>query len=174
MLHGLDLGSDYDAHDMRVAIVVARWNALITDRLAQGAVEALRMAHAPNPYITHAPGAFELPIVAQALACSGRFDAVLALGAVIRGDTAHFEFVAGQCARGLMDAGLKSGIPVMFGVLTVDTLEQALVRTGAQPGDGPDAVWDVHATLRGNKGAECAFSALETISALRAADQGKV
>ena len=69
MLHGLDLGSDYDAHDMRVAIVVARWNALITDRLAQGAVEALRMAHAPNPYITHAPGAFELPIVAQALAC---------------------------------------------------------------------------------------------------------
>ena len=168
MLHGLQTQTTYDAQDVRVAIVVARWNALITDRLAAGAQEALRLAGAPEPTVVAAPGAFELPIIAQGLAQTGAYDAVLALGAVIRGDTAHFDFVAGECARGLMDVGLKTGVPTMFGVLTVDTLEQALVRTGAAAGAGPDAAWDVASTLSGNKGAECAYSALETVTALRA------
>jgi 6,7-dimethyl-8-ribityllumazine synthase len=136
------------AHGLRVAIAAARFNDLIVASLIQGAQgEWLeRGGAAADLTIVRVPGAFELPLVAKKLAASGRFHAVVALGCVIRGDTPHFEYVAGEAARGLARAGFDTGVPVAFGVLTVETLEQALERAGSGAG---------------NKGAEAMASALE-------------
>ena len=141
------------ARDRRVAIVAARFNDAIVSKLITGAREAwvARGGAEHNLTIVRVPGAFELPLAAQSFAASGRYHAVVALGCVIRGDTPHFEYVAGECARGLQDAALRTGIPVAFGVLTVENEQQALDR--AAPGPG-------------NKGAEALESMLEMIELL--------
>lgn len=143
---------------MRFALIVARWNHKLTSKLADGAVAALIESGATPDQIDRfdVPGAFELPVLCLKAAGKGKYDAVIALGAVIRGDTPHFEFVAGQAAAGMMRASLDTGVPVMFGVITVDTLEQALARTGEKAD---------------NKGYEAAKSAIETVHAIRAFDE---
>jgi 6,7-dimethyl-8-ribityllumazine synthase len=132
----------------RVALVCGRFNDLVTERLLTGALDVLdRYGTAPaDVLVTWVPGAFEIPLVAHRLATSGRFDAVVTLGAVIRGATGHYDVVAGQCAAGVQRAALDSGVPVVFGVLTTDTIEQAIERAG---------------TKAGNKGADAAITALE-------------
>jgi 6,7-dimethyl-8-ribityllumazine synthase len=139
---------------MRVAIVVARFNEHITGELLEGARRALHERNVADVDVTVAwvPGAFELPLVAKHLASSGWCDSVVCLGAVIRGDTPHFEYVAGEAARGLQEVGLATGIPIVFGVLTTDTLQQALDRIGG---------------AEGHKGEEAANTALEMIELLR-------
>lgn len=138
----------------RYALLASRFNGFIVDHLVQGALDVLRRHGVADDAIevVRAPGAFELPLVAQRLASGRRYQAVIALGAVIRGSTPHFEYIAGSCIRGLADVALKSQIPVVCGVLTVDSLEQAIERAG---------------TKAGNKGAEAALSALEMVSLLR-------
>ena len=140
---------------MKVAIAATRWNEFIVERLVEGAAGALKRAGVAADDITlaYAPGAFELPLVAKTLAETGRYDAVIALGAVIRGATDHYEYVAGEATKGVGATSLATGVPVMFGVLTVDTIEQAIERAG---------------TKAGNKGAEAALAALETASLLAA------
>lgn len=139
---------------LRFGIAVSRFNDFITQKLLEGAQDALIRHGVSLAQIDVAwvPGAFELPLVAQRLARSGRYDAVVCLGAVIRGATAHFEHVAGQAAAGMARVALETGVPVAFGVLTTDTIEQAIERAG---------------TKAGNKGAEAALSALETASLLQ-------
>src|SRR3954467_8690508 len=126
-----------DGSGLRVAIAVARFNDFITERLLHGARDGLARHGVDEASITVAwvPGAFELPLVCKRLAASGEFDAVIALGAVIRGATAHFDHVAGQCASGLAAAQLETGVPVVFGVLTTDTIEQAVERAGTKAGN---------------------------------------
>jgi 6,7-dimethyl-8-ribityllumazine synthase len=143
-----------DGSGMRVAIVVSRFNEHITGGLLEGARRALREHDVADEDVTVAwvPGAFELPLVAKHLAGSGCCDSVVCLGAVIRGDTPHFDYVAGEAARGLQDAALATGIPIVFGVLTTDTLQQALDRIGGS---------------EGHKGEEAASTALEMIELLR-------
>jgi len=140
-----------DAAERRIAIVAARFNDFIVASLLKGAFGAWREHGGDDARLLTArvPGAFELPVTARRLAATGRFDAIVALGCVIRGETAHFDYVAGECARGLQLAALETGVPIAFGVLTVDTVEQALERAGA--GDG-------------NKGAEAMETALEMAS----------
>lgn len=140
----------------RVALLATRWNVEVLDALLAGARRALKVWDVRDAHVAEfrAPGAYELPLAAQALLNGGKFDAVVALGAVIRGDTPHFEYVAGECARGLMDVQLKTGKPVAFGVLTVNTPEQATARCG--PGDD-------------NKGYEAVCAALDMIRLIRAA-----
>lgn len=147
--------ADLDAAGLRVAVVAARFNETIVDRLVEGAVGALRDhgVDEQDLLIARVPGAFELPLVVARLADSGDYDAIVALGAVIRGDTPHFDFVAGEAARGCGEAALRSGVPVAFGVLTTDTREQAEARAGGE---------------HGNKGAEAALAAVETANLLRA------
>ena len=139
---------EVSAQGRRIAVVAARFNDFIVASLLKGARAAwlARGGAAHDLTVVRVPGAFELPVVARKLAASGRFDAVVALGCVIRGDTPHFDYVAGEAARGLQLAGLETGVPVAFGVLTVDSLEQALERA---------------ATTAGNKGGEAMESALE-------------
>ncbi|MDQ1397147.1 MAG: 6,7-dimethyl-8-ribityllumazine synthase [Acidimicrobiaceae bacterium] len=139
---------------LRVAIVCGRFNDLITERLLSGARDGLIRHGVDEGSITEAwaPGAFELPLVAQRLAASGEFDAVICLGAVIRGATGHYDQVANQCAAGIQRASLETGVPVIFGVLTTDTIEQAIERAG---------------TKAGNKGFESALSAIEMADLLR-------
>jgi 6,7-dimethyl-8-ribityllumazine synthase len=138
----------------RVALVCSRFNDLITERLVTGALDGLRRHGVDEASIAVAwvPGAFELPLAAHRLAASGEFDAVVALGAVVRGATGHYEHVAGQCAAGLQRAQLDTGVPMAFGVLTCDTVEQALDRAGGKAG---------------NKGFEAAATALEMADLLR-------
>jgi 6,7-dimethyl-8-ribityllumazine synthase len=138
----------------RVALVNGRFNDHITTRLLDGARHALAEAGVAREDIfeTWVPGAFEVPLAAKAWAESGRVDAVVCLGAVIRGETGHYEFVAGECARGIQDAQLATGVPVAFGVLTTETLEQALARSSPED----------------NKGAESAHTALEMVAVLAA------
>ena len=139
---------------LRVALVCSRFNELVTERLLAGADDGLRRHGDRRPVdaVAWVPGAFELPLVAARLASSAEYDAVVVLGAVIRGATAHFDFVAGQCAAGVMRAQLDSGIPVVFGVLTTDTVEQALDRAGGKSG---------------NKGFDAAAAAIEMADLLR-------
>jgi 6,7-dimethyl-8-ribityllumazine synthase len=138
----------------RVALAVSRFNEIISKQLLSGAIDTLRRhgVAAADMVVAWVPGAFELPLVAQRLAQSGQYDAVVCLGAVIRGATPHFDLVAGQAASGTLQAGLHSGIPVMFGVLTCNTLEQALERSGSKAG---------------NKGCDVALGALEMVQLLR-------
>lgn len=121
---------------LRVCVVVARWNSFVTEPLLEGAVASLRACGVDDDAVTVArvPGAFEVPTAASWAATSGRFDAVICLGAVIRGETAHFEYVAGGAAEGILRVALSTGVPVVFGVLTVDTVEQALARAGGKDG----------------------------------------
>ncbi len=138
----------------RYAIVAPRFNAFVTEHLVNGALDALARLGANTDAVTivRCPGAFELPLVCARLAQSGRYDAVIALGCVIRGNTAHFDYVAGEAAKGVAHASLQTGVPVIFGVLTTDTLEQAIDRAGAK---------------MGNKGAEAATTAIEMVNLLR-------
>jgi 6,7-dimethyl-8-ribityllumazine synthase len=140
---------------MRIGIALARFNQAVTDRLLAGALEALVQQGVADDAIDVAtvPGAFELPLCAQRMASTGRYDALICLGAVVRGETPHFDFVAGEAARGIAEVSRRFDLPMAFGLLTTDTIEQALARTG---GD------------RGNKGAEAALTALEMVQVLRA------
>lgn len=144
---------DFQHTKGRYAIVVARFNSFVVDSLQAGAIDALRRHGVPEEQITviKAPGAYELPLLAKRVVATGNYDAVVALGAVIRGGTPHFEYVAGECVKGLSQVSLDSGVPVAFGVLTVDSIEQAIERAG---------------TKAGNKGAEAALGALEMLSVL--------
>lgn len=141
--------------DARVAIAIARFNNFINDSLLEGAIDALKrigQVKDENITVVWVPGAYELPMTARALANNG-YDAVVALGTVIRGGTAHFEYVAGECSSGLAHVAMNSDIPVTFGVLTTESIEQAIERAG---------------TKAGNKGAEAALTALEMINVLKA------
>ncbi len=145
----------------RFAIVVSRFNELITEQLLDGALGALRRHGADveeNVVVARCPGAYEAPLVARRLAASGRFDAVICLGAVIRGATAHYDLVAGGAASGVAQAMMETDVPVLFGVITTDTIEQAIERAG---------------TKAGNKGADAAVAALEMVSLLRQIDDLK-
>ncbi len=144
---------ELDATGMRFAIVAARFNRDVTEPLCEGAHETLRALGAAEVRIVWVPGAFELPLVAKRFGESGKVDAVVCIGAVIRGETAHFEYVAGECAAGLTRASLDTGIPVVFGVLTVDDRRQAFERVGG---------------AEGHKGEEAARTAVEMVSVLRA------
>ncbi|NND56638.1 MAG: 6,7-dimethyl-8-ribityllumazine synthase [Xanthomonadales bacterium] len=143
--------------DVRLAVVAGRFNQFIVDQLLSGARDAMtcKGIDASRQVLVWVPGAFEIPLVASQLAASGAYDAVIALGAVIRGGTPHFDFVAGECASGLTRVALDYGIPVTFGVLTTDTVEQALERAG---------------TGEGNKGFDAAMTAMEMVRTLRALD----
>jgi len=145
---------DFKASSAQFALVVSRWNSFVVDHLLEGAVDTLRRHGITEKQMTivKVPGAFEIPLAVKKIVEQKRFDAVIALGAVIRGGTPHFEYVAGECVKGLGQIGLSSGVPVSFGVLTVDTLEQAIERSG---------------TKAGNKGSEAAQSALEMVNLLK-------
>ena len=140
---------------LRLAFVAARFNSFITDRLVEGAVDAVaRTGGDPDAIrIYKVPGAFEIPLVAKKLAASGRYDAVVCLGAVIRGSTPHFDYVAAEVSKGVAHVALETGVPVAFGVLTTDSLEQAIERAGSKAG---------------NKGWEAAMAAVETANLLKA------
>lgn len=141
---------------MRIGIAASRFNQFIVEQLMEGALDALGRngIGEADIVIIWVPGAFELPLAAEKMAASGRIDAVIALGAVIRGDTPHFDYVAGECARGIREAAQRTGVPVAFGVLTTDNVEQALERAGSG---------------EGNKGFDAAMAAIETARALRQA-----
>ncbi|RVT45852.1 6,7-dimethyl-8-ribityllumazine synthase [Rheinheimera sediminis] len=142
------------AKGKKFAIVVARFNSFIVESLLDGAVDTLkRVGDIADQDITvvRIPGAFEMPLAVQKIAASGKYDAIIALGAVIRGGTPHFEYVAGECTKGLAQVMMQHSIPVAFGVLTVDSIEQAVERAG---------------TKMGNKGAEAAMSSLEMVNVL--------
>ena len=144
--------------DVNIAVVASRFNGFIVEQLVAGAQDALqRQGIDPQrQQIVWVPGAFELPLAADRLAAAGCWDAVIALGAVIRGGTPHFDYVAGECAAGLSRVALDRGLPVIFGVLTTDTVEQALERAG---------------TAEGNKGFDAVMAALEMVATLRAVDR---
>lgn len=138
----------------KFAIVVGRWNSFVVESLLEGSLDALRRHGVSDEDITvvRAPGAFEIPLVCQKVAASGNYDAIIALGAVIRGGTPHFEYVAGECTKGLAQVSMQYSLPVSFGVLTVDSIEQAIERAG---------------TKAGNKGEEAAMSAIEMVNLLK-------
>ena len=142
----------YEAAGARVGIVAARFNAGITERLLEGALEVLGRHGLPEPTVVQVPGAFEIPLAAKRLAAARDMEAVIALGAVVRGETPHFDYVAGACAHGAMRAGLDEGVPVIFGVLTTEDEAQAKARTGG---------------AHGHKGEEAAHAALEMITLFR-------
>ncbi|HEX3375637.1 MAG TPA: 6,7-dimethyl-8-ribityllumazine synthase [Candidatus Acidoferrales bacterium] len=140
--HGKEIRGASTASGLRFALVVSRFNSFITDRLMAGAVDALEAAgaEAENILAVHVPGSFEIPLTAKKLAAAGRVDAVIAIGCILRGETAHFDYVASEVARGVQLAQLDTGIPVIFCVLTCDTLEQAIDRAGLKSGNkGHDA-----------------------------------
>jgi 6,7-dimethyl-8-ribityllumazine synthase len=140
--HGQKLRGSSAAAGLRFALVVSRFNSFITDRLMAGAVDSLEAAgaEAENILAVHVPGSFEIPLVAKKLAAAGQADAVIAIGCILRGETAHFDYVASEVARGVQLAQLDTGIPVIFCVLTCDTLEQAIDRAGLKSGNkGYDA-----------------------------------
>lgn len=144
---------DFTGGKGKYCLVVGRWNSFVVEHLLEGALDTLRRHGVTDKQITivRAPGAFEIPLVCKAVADKGGVDAIIALGAVIRGGTPHFEYVAGECTKGLAMVSMDAGIPVAFGVLTVDTIEQAIERSGSKAG---------------NKGEEAALSALEMVSLL--------
>jgi 6,7-dimethyl-8-ribityllumazine synthase len=145
---------DMLVRDARFAILVARFNSFVVESLLSGAIDTLKRHGADDKdlHVVRVPGAFEMPLAAQRLAASKTYDAIIAIGAVIRGGTPHFEYVAGECTKGLASVSMQHDVPVAFGVLTVDSIEQAIERAG---------------TKAGNKGAEAALSAIEMVSLLR-------
>ncbi len=139
------------AGGFRFAVVSSRWNDFLTSRLVEGALDALERLGADEGSVEHfrVPGSFEIPLLAHRLAKSGKFDAVVCLGTVIRGQTPHFEYVAGEVTKGIAQAAMESGVPVLYGVVTADTLEQAIDRAGVKAG---------------NKGFEAAMAAVELVN----------
>jgi 6,7-dimethyl-8-ribityllumazine synthase len=146
-----------NAEGLRFGIVVGRFNSFIGERLLEGALDTLIRHGADDAQITvtRVPGAFEIPLVTQKMAKSGKYDALICLGAVIRGSTPHFDFVASEVSKGIAHVSLDTGVPVAFGVLTTDTIEQAIERAG---------------TKAGNKGFDAAMTAIETANVLREMD----
>ncbi len=157
------MGNVFEGHiegkGLKMGIVISRFNSFVTTRLLDGAMDALLRngVAAEDVDVAWTPGAFEIPPVARAMAESGRYDAIICLGAVIRGDTPHFDYVAGESAKGIAQVALSVGVPVIYGVITADNLEQAIERAG---------------TRMGNKGAEAATAAIEMANLLRAIGQG--
>lgn len=145
---------DFKSVSGKFALLVSRWNSFVVEHLKDGALDTLRRQGVADKdiEIVYAPGAFEFPLAAQKMAETKKYDAIIALGAVIRGGTPHFEYVAGECTKGLAQVSLNTGIPVTFGVLTVDSIEQAIERSG---------------TKAGNKGCEAAETALEMVSLIK-------
>jgi len=141
------------AEGKKFGIVIARFNSFIAERLLEGALDTLLRSGVKDKEIEVArvPGAFEIPLVAQKMVKSGRYDAVICLGAVIRGSTPHFDFVANEATKGIAQASMESGVPIIFGVLTTDNIEQAIERAGSKAG---------------NKGSECAATAIEMVNLL--------
>ena len=150
---------NFQVSGKKVALVVGRFNAFITKNLAEGAVDTLVRHGIDDSAITQVwvPGAFEIPLVVKKLLNKGGFDAIIALGAVIRGGTPHFDYVAGEAAKGIGQLALQADIPVLFGILTTDSIEQAIERAG---------------TKAGNKGADAAMAALEMMSLMEQLDRG--
>ncbi len=148
---------DLNVRDARFAIIATRFNDFIVESLIKGAVHCLRQHGASDASIEiiRVPGAFEMPVVAQKLAESRRYDGIIALGAVIRGGTPHFDFVAGECISGISAVARDTGVPIGFGILTTDSIEQAIERAG---------------TKAGNKGAEATLAVIETVNLLRDLD----
>lgn len=148
------------AAGFRFAIIVSRWNDFLTAKLTEGALDALERlgADEKNVEIFKVPGSFELPLTAQKVAKSGRFDAVICLGTVIRGETPHFDYVAGEAAKGIGQVSMQTGVPVLFGVVTTETLEQAINRVGVKSG---------------NKGFDAAMSAVELVNLYKTMDGGE-
>lgn len=148
------LEGSLDGRQVRVGLVAARFNSLVTDRLLSGALGELRRLGVPDGsvQVARVPGAFEIPVTARAMALSGRVDAVVCLAAVVRGETAHYEHVAREAVRGVQEVALSTGIPCTLGILTTESLEQALDRAGGKAG---------------NKGAEAAQAAVEMVNLLR-------
>lgn len=149
---------NFHAQGRKFALVVSRFNSFVVESLVLGAIDALKRHGAVDEAditVVRVPGAYELPLTAQRVAASKKYDAIIALGAVIRGGTPHFDYVAGECNKGLAQVSLQYNIPVAFGVLTTDTIEQAIERAG---------------TKAGNKGGEAALSALEMVNVLSAID----
>ena len=142
------------AKSMKVAIVAARFNEFITSKLIGGAMDGLSRhgVQENDVHLAWVPGAFEIPLIASKLAASGKYDAVICLGAVIRGSTSHYDYVCAEVSKGIAQVSLQSQIPVLFGVLTTDTIEQAIERAG---------------TKAGNKGYDCALSAIEMVNLIR-------
>lgn len=144
-----------DATGQKIGIIVSRFNSFICERLLEGAIDAI-VRHGGSDadiHIARVPGAFEIPLAARKLADSGRYDGIICLGAVIRGSTPHFDYVAAEVSKGVASVSLDSGVPIAFGVLTTDTIEQAVERAG---------------TKAGNKGFEAAMTAIETINLFKA------
>ncbi|MBT1071174.1 6,7-dimethyl-8-ribityllumazine synthase [Pelotalea chapellei] len=144
-----------DATGQKIGIIVSRFNSFICERLLEGAVDAI-VRHGgddANIHIARVPGAFEIPLAARKMADSGKYDGIVCLGAVIRGSTPHFDYVASEVSKGVASVALDSGVPISFGVLTTDTIEQAVERAG---------------TKAGNKGFEAAVTAIETINLFKA------
>ncbi len=148
------LEGNLTAKNMKVAIVVARFNEFITSKLLSGCVDCLLRHEAADEDLTVAwvPGAFEIPVAAKKLAESGKYDAVICLGAVIRGATPHFDYVCAEASKGIAQVSMQTGVPVAFGVLTTENIQQAVERAG---------------TKAGNKGVDCAMTAMEMVNLLR-------
>ena len=144
--------------NMKVGIVVARFNEFITSRLLGGALDGLKRHNVPEEDVQVAwvPGAFEIPLIASKMAKSGRYDAVICLGSVIRGSTSHYDYVCNEVSKGIAAVSLETGVPVLFGVLTTENIEQAIERSGSKAG---------------NKGFECAEGAVEMVNLIRELDQ---
>lgn len=149
-----------NASGFRFAIVAARWNDFLTSKLIEGALDGLERlgAEEKSVEIFKVPGSFELPLTALKVANSGKFDAVICIGTVIRGETPHFDYVAGEATKGISSVSMQTGVPVLFGIITADTLEQAINRTGVKAG---------------NKGFEAAMSAVELVNLYKGMDGGK-
>ncbi|HEX8709765.1 MAG TPA: 6,7-dimethyl-8-ribityllumazine synthase [Pyrinomonadaceae bacterium] len=144
-----------NAEGFRFAIIASRWNDFLTSRLVEGALDALERLGADEQMVTlfKVPGSFEIPLLARKLAASGKYDALVCLGTIIRGQTPHFDYIAGEVTKGIAQAGMETGVPVVFGVVTADTLEQAIDRAGVKAG---------------NKGFEAAMSAVELVNLYQA------
>jgi 6,7-dimethyl-8-ribityllumazine synthase len=140
-----------NAEGFRFALISSRWNNFLTARLVEGALDALERLGADEKAVElfKVPGSFEIPLLARRLAASGKFDAVVCLGTIIRGETPHFEYIAGEVTKGIAQAGMETGVPVVYGIVTADTLEQAIDRAGVKAG---------------NKGFEAAMSAVELVN----------
>ena len=147
------------SEDIKVGIIVARFNEFITSKLLSGALDTLTRheINEENNQVAWVPGAFEIPLIASKMAESGKYDAVICLGAVIRGSTSHYDYVCNQVSKAIASVSLKSGIPVMFGVLTTENIEQAIERAGSKAG---------------NKGSECAEGAIEMVNLIREIQKG--
>ncbi len=143
-----------NAEGFRFAIISSRWNDFLTSRLVEGALDALERlgASGQGVEVFKVPGSFEIPLLARKVAGSGKFDAVICCGTIIRGQTPHFEYIAGEVTKGIAQAGMESGVPVLYGIVTADTLEQAIDRAGVKAG---------------NKGFEAAMSAVELVNLYR-------